>query len=228
MVIPAAPVTCTARPAGAPARWSRSCVTIVSARPPAEPTLRFTVRSSSTPSELRSIDASSGRELAESTLSTASRSSRGASALVVHVATLSRYARSTSVSPSSRENVSVAELDAAAPGNAFSSASAAWTDGAYPGRKEAWSAAPAEASDGANVTDSTAATTQTMTMRYLSLYARTPIRSNIACLHGRARRPRPADLEEGCAVLGHGIRYEVGSDTSMYRIRSCIRAGGWA
>ncbi len=223
MVIPAAPVTWTARPAGAVvARWSRSCVTIVSARPPAEPTFRFTVRSSSTPSELRSIDASSGREAAESTLSTASRSSWGASALVVHVATRSRYARSASVSPSSRENVSVAELDAAAPGNAFSRASAAWTDGAYSGRKEAWSAAPAEASDGANLTDSTAAMTQTMTMRYLSLYARTPIRSNIAGLHGRASTTSARGSRKGlrragaASTIRRRIRYVNVSNTTVY------------
>ncbi len=188
-MIPAEPVTCAARPEGAvAARWSRICVTTTSAASPAEAMFRFTVRSSRTPSLLRSIDASSGREVAESTLVTAARSSAGASALVTHAATSCTYVWSASVSPASRENVSVAELLDDAPGKAFSTALSAWTDGAYAGRKEAWSAAPEEASDGANRTDSTARTTQAMTMRKRSLYVRIPSRSNIACLRRRASR----------------------------------------
>ena len=93
MLIPAWPVTCTARPTGAAvvepageAIWSRSAVTMASASPPAELTLRLTLIISTASSPLRSMEASSGRVVAESIEVTASRTTSGAAVLVIHEA----------------------------------------------------------------------------------------------------------------------------------------------
>jgi hypothetical protein len=115
-------------------RWTRSAATTASAPPLAAGTSRLRVIRSSSPSSLRSIDSSSGRLAAVATSVTALRTTAGASALVAHAASCSTYARSSSVSPPSRENESVAELVDVEPGNAASSAWRAWTAGALAGR----------------------------------------------------------------------------------------------